>query len=157
MDPRRKGKHMQEIRNFVELQDGIGTAGQPTREQFDLVARAGYRHVINIGMPDHPDSLAGEGDLVTSLGMTYVHIPVPFEAPRPEHVRLFCDMLSAVRGEPVFVHCLMNHRVTAFMYHYFTKVAGYGEEDARSPMFDQWEPNEIWKDVLSWSREKIGI
>jgi protein tyrosine phosphatase (PTP) superfamily phosphohydrolase (DUF442 family) len=148
---------MDQIRNFVQLTDHVGTAGQPTRGQFDLLAEAGYRHVVNIGMPDHPDAVADEGDIVTRLGLTYVHIPVPFDAPRPVHLRDFCRVVEALWEDPLFIHCIMNHRVTAFMYHYLTKVMGYDEARARSPMFDVWEPDEVWTAVMAWSREDIGI
>ena len=148
---------MQQIRNFVQLTKHIGTAGQPTRDQFSLVAEAGYTQVVNIGMPDHPDAVADEGDIVTRLGMTYIHQPVPFDAPEPAHVRDFCRIVSTLWGDRLFIHCIMNHRVSAFMYHYLSKVAGYGEEDARSPMFAVWEPNEVWQRVMAWSRDELGL
>ena len=56
-------------------------------------------------MPDHPDSLDNEGYLVTSLNLSYYHIPVPFAAPRVNHVREFCALMKALEGSKVFVHC----------------------------------------------------
>ena len=70
------------IRNFVQLTPRIGTAGQPSENQFQLIADAGYKTVINIAMPDHPDSIDHEGKLVTELGMNYLHLPVPFDQPK---------------------------------------------------------------------------
>ena len=113
----------------------FGTAGQPSEDQFAVIAENGYQHVINIGMPDHPKALSNEGALVAAQGMNYIHIPVPFDKPTPDHVRLFCEMLSQIRQEKVLVHCIMNYRVSAFMYHYLSKMENHNENNAKSIFF----------------------
>ncbi len=138
------------IRNFVAIDERIGTAGQPTREQFPLIAAAGYLHVVNLAMPDHRESIHDEGTLVTALGMSYIHLPVPFDAPTPEHMRRFCDIMDALSGEKVFIHCIMNYRVSAFLYLYFKYWRGYSEAKARSPMFEHWQPDPVWQALLAW-------
>lgn len=90
---------MEKIRNYVQLTEKLGTGGQPSAEQFPIIAENGYRHVINLGMPDHADSLSNEGELVSALGMNYIHIPVPFDKPTREHVRLFCKILYQVEKD----------------------------------------------------------
>lgn len=152
---------MNTIHHFVALTDRIGTAGQPTADQFALIAQAGYDHVINLAMPDHPGSLADEGDRVTRQGMTYHHLPVPFASPAPHHVRRFCHLLTALLasdpGSKVFIHCIMNYRVAAFIYHYRRKVDGCDDRVARSPMFDQWSPEPAWAALLDWTADDIGL
>jgi hypothetical protein len=49
------------IRNFVQLTPDIGTAGQPTTNQFEIISKAGFEQVINLAMPGHPDSIDNEG------------------------------------------------------------------------------------------------
>jgi protein tyrosine phosphatase (PTP) superfamily phosphohydrolase (DUF442 family) len=148
---------MERIRNFVQLTDNFGTAGQPSADQFPIIAENGYRHVINIGMPDHPDALANEGELVSVLGMNYVHIPVPFDNPTPPQVSLFCKILSQIAKEKVFIHCIMNYRVSAFMYHYLSKVENRDEGDARSVMFQRWDMEPAWKKLMAWSSADLGL
>ncbi|WP_165495678.1 protein tyrosine phosphatase family protein [Marinobacter halodurans] len=152
---------MDRIFNFVSLTGQIGTAGQPTSEQFALVASHGYSTVINLAMPDHPRALADEGDRVTREGMTYLHLPVPFDAPQPHHVRRFCRLLQALREDDpqqkIFIHCIMNYRVSAFMTHYLRLVEGYDAADARSPLFDRWAPDATWQALLAWDRAHIGL
>ena len=63
------------ILNHFQVTDDIASSGQPTVEQFDEIASGGYDTIINLAMPDHENSIANEGSLVTSLGMTYIHIP----------------------------------------------------------------------------------
>jgi len=148
---------MERIRNFVQLTKYFGNAGQPTADQFPIIAENGYQHVINIGMPDHPDALSNEGELVSSLGMNYIHIPVPFDEPTPDHVRLFCKILSQIRNEKVFIHCIMNYRVSAFMYHYLRKIEKRDEVASRSTMFQKWNIEPAWEELMSWSETDLGL
>ena len=145
------------IRNFVQLTPTIGTAGQPTEDQFELVAKAGYQAIINIAMPDHADSIENEGALVTSFGMHYYHIPVPFQAPQVEHVRQFCRLLKTLDNYQVFIHCIMNYRVSAFMFHYLRKVRGYDIEQARSPIFEKWKIEPQWQAIVDLKSEDLDI
>ena len=148
---------MESIRNFIQLTDYIATAGQPTAGQFQAIAEEGFGTVINLAMPEHPDSIANEGAIVAALGLTYIHIPVPFDDPKPMQVKRFCDYMKTLAGTRVFVHCILNYRVSAFMFHYLSKVAGLDEAASRSPMFSNWEPDETWQKLLSWDRDEIGL
>jgi len=148
---------METIRNFVQMSENFGTAGQPTADQFSTIAENGYRHVINLAMPDHPEALANEGELVSALGMTYLHIPVPFDNPAPGHVGLFCKLLSQISHEKVFIHCIMNYRVSAFMYHYLGKIENRDDSIARSVMLQQWDMEPVWKELMSWSSNDLGL
>lgn len=152
---------MDAITHFVQLTDRIGTAGQPTPEQFSLIADHGYHWVVNLAMPDHPQALVNEGELVSREGMGYIHLPVPFKSPAPQHVRQFCRLLRSLLdddpSQKVFVHCIMNYRVAAFMFHYFSKVEGRDPALSRSPMFETWRPDPAWADLMNWNAEKIGL
>jgi len=148
---------MERIRNFIQLTENFGTAGQPKAKEFSIIAENGYRHVINIGMPDHPEAEKDEGTQVSSLGMNYIHIPVPFENPCPEHARLFCSLLKQIKHEKVFIHCIMNYRVSVFMYHYLSKVEGWSDSDAKSPMFEKWNIEPQWQKVMLWNQAEIGL
>ncbi|OIO71812.1 MAG: phosphatase [Zetaproteobacteria bacterium CG_4_9_14_3_um_filter_49_83] len=148
---------MDTIRNFVQLTDRIGTSGQPSEAQFGQIAKAGYQVVINLAMPDHQDAVACEEQRVTMLGMGYIHIPVPFDAPEPAHIKRFCEVMQQHKHERIWVHCIMNYRVAAFMFHYLHKVVGLDEAAARSPMFATWQPDEVWSSLLKWSAKEMGL
>ena len=148
---------LESIRNYVRLTPGIGTAGQPRREQFETIAAAGFDSVINLAMPDHPDSLDDEGALVSGLGMTYYHLPVPFDAPEPAHVRNFVALLEAQAAKPLFVHCIMNYRVSAFMYLYLRHVRQRPESEARSPILERWRIEPCWQRLLAMDAAELGL
>ncbi len=156
---------LQSIRNFAHLSHWIGTSGQPTRDQFETIAKAGYCAVVNLALPDHPDSLSDEASIVTSLGLAYHHIPVPWDAPLLQHLIDFASVMDLYSGtqsrsrrnnaRPVFVHCIMNYRVSAFCYRYLTDVCGFPPGDARSPILMEWTPEGVWAEVVGDSRWRI--
>lgn len=148
---------MDQILNFVKLTDSIATAGQPTAEQIGPIAEAGYSVVVNLALPDSHNALANEGGLVTAHGMTYVHIPVKWEQPTLADLQRFIRVMRALDGEQVFVHCAMNMRVSAFMYHYLTAEKGLPPERARSPILERWAPkmDDVWKQFLALPVEVV--
>lgn len=148
---------MKNIKNFVQLTESIATSGQPTEEQFAMISKVGYEVVVNLAMPDHVESIGSEGRLVTEAGMAYFHIPVPFDHPTAEHIRLFCNVMRALKGKKVWVHCIMNYRVALFMFHYLNKVEGLSDSASMSPIFKSWQPNETWQKLLSLTSEEIGL
>ena len=118
----------------------VGTSGQPTADQFTQIAAAGYSTVINLAMPDSDHAIADEGRIVTSLGMTYIHIPVPFDRPSADHLRSFVRVMRAVEDRKVWVHCVVNARVSAFMYQYLKIEHGYDDDRAKNSLLRRWEP-----------------
>ena len=56
------GKNLATILNFHRIAETIGTAGQPTRTQFEDVKNADFAVVVNLAMPDSPNALADEAD-----------------------------------------------------------------------------------------------
>jgi len=150
---------LEDIRNFVPLTDDVGTSGQPTREQFRAIADAGYDAVINLALPTSDDAIPDEGAVVTGLGMSYVHIPVEFDAPTVGDLRRFVGVMRALEGQRTWVHCVVNARVSAFMYHYLRHVRRLGEDESRSPVLERWAPrmDDTWKRFLALGPADIGI
>ncbi len=150
---------MTEIRNFVQMSEAIGTSGQPTVKQFDEIAQAGYSAVVNLAMHDSDDAIADEGNIVTSLGMKYIHIPVPFDAPSKEHLRSFIRAMRAMDGNKVWVHCVVNARVSAFMYHYLRIDKGYDDNAARNQLLRRWEPkmDVVWTKFLQLREDELAL
>ncbi|HSG91354.1 MAG TPA: protein tyrosine phosphatase family protein [Pseudomonadales bacterium] len=142
---------MDDITNFVQLADDIGTSGQPRRDQFAAIAAAGYSVVVNLALPTSDHAIPDEGAIVTGLGMRYVHIPVAFDAPAFADLRQFFGVMAAFAGERIWVHCVVNWRVSAFTYLYLRHVRGVDEARARSPVLDAWVPtmDAVWRTFLA--------
>ncbi len=141
---------VEDIINFHPMTERIGTGGQPTPGQLVDIAAAGYTTVINLAMHNSDNALGDEGSIVASLGMDYVHIPVPFEAPTVAHLRRFIRIMEACDGDRVFVHCAINARVSAFVHRYLTLRKGVPADEATTPILRQWRPNmdPAWRSIM---------
>jgi protein tyrosine phosphatase (PTP) superfamily phosphohydrolase (DUF442 family) len=100
-------------------------------------------------MPTSDGALAHEGCIVTSLGMTYVHIPVNFEKPTAEDFRRFCGVMAAFENQHVFVHCAANKRVSAFVFLHRVLVEQLARADAEPDLYAIWQPDAVWSDFIS--------
>ncbi|MDB6109466.1 MAG: Beta-lactamase hydrolase-family protein [Pedosphaera sp.] len=132
------------IYSFRAISDRLGTAGQPTEDQFRMIREAGFEAMINLALPTSDNALANEGGIVTGLGMSYVHIPVNFEAPSAQDFRAFCRVMAAFDDRPVFVHCAANMRVSAFLFLYRVLCERVSVPEAERDLHAIWEPDEIW-------------
>jgi protein tyrosine phosphatase (PTP) superfamily phosphohydrolase (DUF442 family) len=135
---------LSEIYNFRAVGDRLGTAGQPTESQFRAVRESGFDAVINLALPTSDNAIANEGSVVTSLGMSYVHIPVDFKAPTSQDFRAFCRVMAAFDDRPVFVHCAANKRVSAFVFLYRVIVQNIAVTEAERDLHAIWQPNDVW-------------
>jgi protein tyrosine phosphatase (PTP) superfamily phosphohydrolase (DUF442 family) len=131
--------------NTLRISDTIGTAGQPTPEQFAAIRAANYQVVVNLAVADSPNALANEEELVTAQGMTYIHIPVVWEAPTAEDLDRFFTVMDRNRGRKVFVHCALNMRVSCFVFLYRVLRLSEPAEEAWQDVLTIWEPNEVWQ------------
>lgn len=141
--------NIEAITNYVQLTERIATSGQPTEAQFGNIARHGYMAVINLAMPDSVGAMDNEGAIVTSHGLSYFHIPVPFDAPKKRHLAVFVKLMAALKEEPVWVHCVKNYRVSAFMFHYQQWVGELSAKEARSILYEGWQPDVVWQEFLA--------
>jgi len=139
------------IRNHFQVSDHIASSGQPTCEQFEEIASGGYHVVINLALPDHEKSIAHEGSVVTSQGMTYIHIPVPFDAPTEDHFASFSSYMDALREKKVWIHCIVNARVSAFLFRYLQESRGYTADQATTPILEHWaaQMDPVWREFVS--------
>jgi protein tyrosine phosphatase (PTP) superfamily phosphohydrolase (DUF442 family) len=139
---------MEAIQNFVQIREGLATAGQPTIAQFQAIKDAGYTVVINLAVPTSEGAIAQEREIVESLGMQYFHIPVIWEQPTIADFEQFSNTMQQAKNESVFVHCAKNMRVSAFVYLYRTLHEQIREEQAKTDLLKIWQPNETWQKFI---------
>ncbi len=135
------------IYNFYLLNESIASAGQPTADELTAVKQAGYQVIINLATSDATQALLNERSLVAQLGLDYVHIPVIWAAPKRRDFELFCQTMQAYNGRKIFVHCIANMRVSAFLYLY-QRYLGLPEPNARRILDAIWQPNPVWQQFL---------
>ncbi|MGX7894129.1 protein tyrosine phosphatase family protein [Tsuneonella sp. HG222] len=128
-----------DIRNFLRLSDRVTTSGKLDPADPARLAAMGARRVINLAMPDHPEMLPDAAGAMAQAGLEYVSVPVPFDSPGEDHYRRFSEEMAAAGEEPGHVHCVMNWRVSAFMYRW-NREHGMDEATARAQMEAIWSP-----------------
>ena len=136
---------LSDIFNFQATTDNLGTAGQPTSEQFGAVKDAGYEVVINLAMGNTPRDLPNEPQLLADNGFDYVHIPVVFEQPTDDDLNQFFEAMDNNQDKKCFVHCIANARVSAFVMLYRVLRQGVPFEEANAAMRQIWDPNPTWQ------------
>lgn len=125
--------------------DWLWTSGQLSADDIARLPGLGVRNVINLALPSSTYALKGEAELVTGLGLNYIHLPVTWEAPEPVQLRKFFRVLQSLEEEPTWVHCAKNMRVSAFVFLYRRLCLGEPEEAAAYPLREVWEPNPTWE------------
>jgi uncharacterized protein (TIGR01244 family) len=128
----------EDIRGWQRLSEGATTSGKLSPEDPARLAAVGVRHVVNLALDSHEDALASEAEMLAAAGISYTHIPIPFDAPDEVHYAAFKAALAGVDG-PVHVHCIMNWRVSALFYR-LHREHGMPEAEARALMQQQWDP-----------------
>jgi NAD+ diphosphatase len=142
---------LQAVFAFLPMGERIGTAGQPSAEQFELIKQSGYRTVINLALENSPGALADEARIVAGLDLDYVHIPVDFGAPQADDLQKFFEAMDAHQDRKVFVHCIANKRVSAFLFLYRVLKLGQPIAEAEMALHRIWTPDPVWQDFIERS------
>ena len=141
---------MKDIYHYQFLTENLSSSGMPTAEQMKEVAEAGVQVVINLAPHDVSNAIPAEGDLVNSLGMEYVNIPIVWRAPEANSLRQFMDTMDANAGKKIHVHCEANYRASAFIMMYRVNRLGWKKEDAIPVMEKMWNPEDfpVWQKFI---------
>jgi protein tyrosine phosphatase (PTP) superfamily phosphohydrolase (DUF442 family) len=148
---------VEDITNYKAVSGNLASSGQPREMQFREIAEAGFDAVINLAMPNSDNAIPEEGYIVSARKMMYVHLAVPFDSPTAEHLRLFFALLKAFEGKKCWVHCVVNYRVSAFLYQYFRLVRNVSSEEAKAVIVAGWKPDQVWREFMALEGKDVGI
>ena len=146
---------MKDILNYIKINELISTSGQPKIEELELIANEGFEVVINLAVPTTSNALENEDKIVSSLNMSYIHIPVDFENPRISDLKLFLNILQALGANKVWIHCAKNYRVSAFMYVYHKYILHTPFEEIDLSIFEKWQPSLVWQELMKVQLEDL--
>lgn len=106
------------------------TAGQPTAADFEALAKAGVRHVVDL-RPDAEDHGFDEGALAAKLGMTRTVIPVAGAGDLTlDNAKKLDAAMAAAGGGPVLIHCASSNRVGGLLAVRANKIQGKSVDEA---------------------------
>lgn len=105
-----------EINNFRAPESDVLSAGQPSQEQFKIMADLGIKHVINLRTPGE-DVGFDEKMTVEALGMSYNNIPVSVGdgGINYSNSQSLQKLLDEFGDEGVIIHCATGNRVGALI------------------------------------------
>ncbi|MCP4970850.1 MAG: hypothetical protein GY932_09690 [Arcobacter sp.] len=148
---------MQDIINYIKINENISTSGQPSEKQFENILKEGFEVVINLAVANSEGKIEREDEIVTFLGMNYIHIPVEFTNPTLKNLQDFLDILSSLSHKKVWVHCIMNYRVSAFMYVYHKYILETPFENINLNVFNEWSPDNSWQKIMKVSPDELSL
>jgi protein tyrosine phosphatase (PTP) superfamily phosphohydrolase (DUF442 family) len=141
--------------NTYQVFDWLWSSGQLSEQDIASLPNLGIDVVVNLALPTSSNALPGEAELITRLGIAYIHIPVEWESPKPQQFQQFVGVLNTFSDRNVWVHCAKNMRVSAFIYLYRTLVLGEDENQASFPMRKIWTPNPVWQRFIETVQSQI--
>jgi len=136
-------KDLAKINNYRQYNENFASSGQPTKEQLKLVKNSGVERVIYLAFNNNTSALKDEDRLVTSLGMTYIHIPVDFDNPSLSDFQIFSTIMKQ-NQQKTLLHCQVNFRASTFSFLYRVLSLNEPIHEAKEALDSVWEPNEIW-------------
>jgi protein tyrosine phosphatase (PTP) superfamily phosphohydrolase (DUF442 family) len=142
--------------NTYQVFDWLWSSGQLSKADIANLPELGIEAVINLAVPTSSNALPGEDEFVTSLGITYVRIPVVWEKPEFECLRQFISIIRVFEGRKVWVHCAKNMRASAFIYLYRRYCRNEPDEVACQPMAAIWTPNETWQSFIEDASNRLS-
>jgi tyrosine-protein phosphatase SIW14 len=90
------------VPNFHQVSDQVYRGAQPTAEGFQALAKMGIKTVVDLRREE--PQVRQEQQLVESLGMNFLIVPMEMGAPTDEQLSRVMQELNSNAG-PVFVHC----------------------------------------------------
>lgn len=103
------------VRNARMPVDGLVTAGQPTVDQMEGLARAGFASFISL-RPDAEDGAGWEESHAADRSYGFARLPISgAEDLTRENVEAFAGLLDGAGDEPTVLYCASSNRVGAML------------------------------------------
>ncbi|MFK5947919.1 MAG: protein tyrosine phosphatase family protein [Methylococcales bacterium] len=137
------------IYNYKLLTKDMASGGQPSEDELGYIVKAGYSAVINLGLHNSDYSISKEASFFKDNNVTYIHIPVIFDAPKEKDLDDFTKALSQYKDSKVFIHCAANKRVSVLIALYRILTLDWSTDKAMKELNTVWQPNEVWQSFIS--------
>ena len=148
---------LEEIMNYREYSPDFSSAGQPSREQFELLAKEGFERIVYIAFTNSEGAISDEDQVVKDLGMHYAQVPVNWEAPTKADFAVFAALMQSAPKKKTLLHCQANYRAAAFAFLYRVLYLDVPVAEAKSDMNTIWNPDGVWRDLIFEVLEDNGV
>ncbi len=99
----------------IALSDEIAVGEVPQAEEIPILAKAGFRSLINVQPEGEVMRLTDAASCqlaAAAAGLAYVHVPIESRLPSEARIKAFADALSAM-PRPVYAYCYSGGRAAA--------------------------------------------
>jgi len=134
--------------NPVEIHPFLITSGQPTQQALAGLGSQGFQAVIYLAPSSVPDAVKDEPDLLKRQGIEFIHIPIPFNAPKEEHVVAVSEALVRLKDKKVLVHCQVNMRASAMVFLHRVVTLKEEPDQAYEAVTRVWSPEGPWRTLI---------
>jgi uncharacterized protein (TIGR01244 family) len=121
---------LENIADYKKNNDNLSTSGQPTENDFIVIADQGFKVVVNIRPESEMIGVFDEKLIVENLGLKYYQIPMTFDSLNKEILTKFFEMMELQNDMKIFVHCHRNIRVSVLFALYRILKQEWKKEDA---------------------------
>ena len=135
----------EDLPHFLQVDEHLYRAGQPTEAGFRRLADLGIKTVIDL-RAEHPKRRRQEQTFVESLGLRWVYLPMhSYWRPSDVQVVTFLKIASDPAQQPVFIHCRQGEdRTGALVAVYRIVKQGWEPQrayaEARALGLSRWNP-----------------
>lgn len=95
----------------------VATAGQPDASAWGVLAREGFKSVVDLREPSEPRGHDEAGEIARA-GLRYLPLPVSHESLSDRQFDALRDFLRDEANRPALVHCQSANRVGALLIPY---------------------------------------
>ena len=86
-----------------------------------------------------------------------MHIPVVWEVPKDSDLDQFFEVMDLHRERKIFVHCVVNWRVSSFVYLHRVIRQGIPMEVAGQSLHKIWMPDPVWRRFIDRSLARYAV
>ncbi|BAZ48453.1 hypothetical protein NIES4103_10610 [Nostoc sp. NIES-4103] len=97
--------------NAIRINENLTTTGQVIPQQIKQAIQEGFKSVVNLRSPDELGFSKDEQQVVETLGLYYVNVPLKLEALNEELITKILTTLEQI-PKPALVHCAAGMRST---------------------------------------------
>lgn len=145
------------IKNYREYSPQFASAGQPDREQLQLLKEKGFERIVYIAFANSKGAISEEDQIVKELGMDYAQVPVVWDEPTKADFDAFAAVMQSAPEKKTLLHCQANYRATAFAFLYRVLYRDVPIVEAKADMNSIWKPDGVWRDLIFEVLEDNGI
>lgn len=140
--------HAVEAPNFVVIDPGLATSGQPAAPALAALGNQGFQAVIYLAPSTVPNAVIEESELLGRQGIEFVQIPIPFGAPEEVHLAALSATLERLKDRRVLVHCEINMRASALVFLYRVIHRKEAPASAYEAVARVWSPRGVWRRLI---------